>query len=83
LIRNLPHRLVEAFKATLEEAVLADFLVHVLDASHPQVYDFCATTMKVLEELGADSKKMIAVLKRGRLRPRTGRSDLRKWVAFP
>jgi GTP-binding protein HflX len=61
-VRNLPHRLVEAFKATLEEAVLSDFLVHVLDASHPQVYDFCATTMKVLEELGADSKKMITVL---------------------
>jgi GTP-binding protein HflX len=54
--------LVEAFKATLEEAVLADFLVHVLDASHPQVYDFCSTTIKVLEELGADSKKVITVL---------------------
>ncbi|HEX7194459.1 MAG TPA: GTPase HflX [Chthoniobacterales bacterium] len=61
-VRNLPHRLIEAFKATLEEAVLSDFLVHVLDASHPQVYDFCATTIKVLEELGADSKKMITVL---------------------
>jgi GTPase len=61
-VRNLPHHLVEAFKATLEEAVLADFLVHVLDASHPQVYDFCATTIKVLEELGVDSKKMITVL---------------------
>ena len=61
-IRNLPHHLVEAFKATLEEALLADFLVHVLDASHPRVYDFYRTTMKVLEELGADSKKMITVL---------------------
>jgi GTP-binding protein HflX len=61
-VRNLPHRLVEAFKATLEEAVLSDFLVHVLDASHPQVYDFCATTIEVVEELGADSKKMITVL---------------------
>jgi GTP-binding protein HflX len=61
-VRNLPHRLVEAFKATLEEAVLADFLVHVLDASHPRVYDFYKTTMEVLEELGADSKRMITVL---------------------
>src|SRR6516164_1342747 len=61
-VRNLPHRLVEAFKATLEEAVVSDFLVHVLDASHPQVYEFCSTTLKVLEELGADSKKMITVL---------------------
>src|SRR4029077_2108817 len=37
-IRNLPHRLIEAFKATLEEAVLSDFLIHVLDASHPRVF---------------------------------------------
>lgn len=61
-VRNLPHRLVEAFKATLEEAVVADFLVHVLDASHPQVYDFYETTMRVLEELGADNKRIITVL---------------------
>jgi GTP-binding protein HflX len=61
-VRNLPHRLVEAFKATLEEAVLADFLVHVLDASHPRVYDFLATTLRVLEELGAAGKRTITVL---------------------
>jgi GTPase len=61
-VRNLPHRLVEAFKATLEEAARADFLVHVLDASHPRVYDFYDTTMKVLEELGADTIKMVTVL---------------------
>jgi len=61
-VRNLPHRLVEAFKATLEETILSDFLIHVLDASHPEVYEFCATTIKVLEELGAESKKMITVL---------------------
>jgi GTP-binding protein HflX len=36
-VRNLPHRLVEAFKATLEEAVLADFLIHVLDATSPEI----------------------------------------------
>jgi GTP-binding protein HflX len=61
-VRNLPHRLVEAFKATLEETVQADFLVHVLDASHPQVYDFHATTMEVLSELGADQKRILTVL---------------------
>jgi GTPase len=61
-VRNLPHRLIEAFKATLEEATLADFRVHVLDASHPHVYDFFETTMQVLAELGADSKRMITVL---------------------
>jgi len=61
-VRNLPHRLIEAFKATLEEAVLSDFLIHVLDASHPRVFDFYQTTMRVLGELGADEKRMITVL---------------------
>src|SRR6202162_5887653 len=61
-VRNLPHRLVDAFKATLEEAVLSDFLIHVLDASHPRIFDFYQTTMGVLGELGADSKRMITVL---------------------
>jgi GTPase len=61
-VRNLPHRLIEAFKATLEEAVLSDFLIHILDASDPRVYDFYQTTIRVLGELGADAKKMITVL---------------------
>jgi GTP-binding protein HflX len=61
-VRNLPHRLVEAFKATLEEAVVSDFLIHVLDASHPRVFEFYQTTMRVLGELGADSKRSLTVL---------------------
>lgn len=60
-VRNLPHRLVEAFKATLEEAVLANFLVHVLDAGHPQVEAFHKTTLAVLGELGAADKKILTV----------------------
>ncbi len=61
-VRNLPHRLVEAFKATLEEAVLADFIIHVLDASSPEVEKFYKTTMEVLAELGAGDKPVITVL---------------------
>jgi GTPase len=61
-VRNLPHRLIESFKATLEEAARADFLVHVLDASHPRVYDFYDTTKRVLDELGADTLRSITVL---------------------
>ena len=60
-IRKLPHQLVESFNATLEEAVLADFLVHLLDASHPRVLEFYGTTMKVLDDLGADAKKTLTV----------------------
>jgi len=61
-VRNLPHRLVEAFKATLEEAVLADFIIHVLDVSSPEVEKFYKTTMEVLAELGAGDKPVITVL---------------------
>lgn len=61
-VRNLPHRLVEAFKATLEEAVLADFLIHVLDATSPEVGRFHETTLEVLKELGAEDKDVITVL---------------------
>jgi GTPase len=60
-VRKLPHRLVEAFKATLEEAAQADFLVHLLDASAPEVVEFYTTTMKVLAELKADVRPMIVV----------------------
>ena len=61
-VRNLPHRLVEAFKATLEEAVLADFLVHVLDASEPELERLCGTTLEVMAELGAEDKPVLTVL---------------------
>ena len=61
-VRNLPHRLVEAFKATLEEAVLADFLIHVLDATAPELERFHDTTLEVLKELGAEDKQVITVL---------------------
>ena len=60
-IRRLPHRLVEAFKATLEEVVVADFLIHVLDAANPNVEQHHATTLAVLGELGAADKTMITV----------------------
>lgn len=61
-VRNLPHRLVEAFKATLEESVLSDFLIHVLDATAPEIERFQETTLKVLGELGAVDKPIITVL---------------------
>jgi GTP-binding protein HflX len=60
-VRKLPHRLIEAFNATLEEAVLADFLIHLLDASQPEVVKFYATTKSVLAELGADEKRILTV----------------------
>jgi len=61
-VRRLPHGLVEAFKATLEEAILSDFLIHVLDASSPDVFGHFDTTNEVLAELGADEKRTLVVL---------------------
>jgi len=61
-VRNLPHRLVEAFKATLEEAVLADFLIHVMDATSPEMDIHFETTRALMKELGADEKRVVLAL---------------------
>ncbi len=60
-VRNLPHHLVEAFKATLEEALAADFLIHIIDASNADCFQQAATTLQVLKELGAEEKRIITV----------------------
>lgn len=61
-IRKLPHSLVEAFKATLEEAVVADFIIEVLDVTSPALEEHHQTTWEVLKELGADDKRVVTVL---------------------
>jgi len=61
-IRKLPHRLVEAFKATLEEVVQADLLLHVVDVSHPLAGEQIRSVNAVLEEIGAGGKPTLMVL---------------------
>jgi GTP-binding protein HflX len=53
-IRDLPHGLVNAFEATLQEATSADLLLHVVDASHPGYPEQISEVMAVLKEIGAD-----------------------------
>jgi len=68
-IEKLPHQLVEAFKATLEETVLADLIVHVVDASEAQerrTVDMEAVDA-VLEEIGVDDKPRLLVLNKADL----------------
>lgn len=61
-LHGLPHHLIEAFKATLEEVRDADVLIHVIDASHSKVYAQYAAVMDVLKQLGAHEKPIITAL---------------------
>ena len=61
-IRKLPHTLVEAFKSTLEETALADFIIEVCDAAAPGLDDRHSTTEDVLDEIGAGGKPIVMVL---------------------
>jgi GTP-binding protein HflX len=60
-IRDLPHTLVAAFSATLEETVQADLLLHVVDAASPARDDQIAEVNRVLKEIGADGVPQIMV----------------------
>jgi GTP-binding protein HflX len=60
-IRDLPHKLVEAFEATLQEAAEADLLLHVVDAASPVLDDQIAEVERVLRDIGADSVPQILV----------------------
>ncbi len=60
-IRDLPHKLVEAFQATLSEAVDADLLLHVMDASSPVMQEHKDEVDRVLEDIGAADVPQILV----------------------
>jgi GTP-binding protein HflX len=67
-IQKLPHHLIAAFRATLEEVVYADILLHVIDVSHPQYQQQSDAVFSVLQELNADTKPLITVFnKRDRM----------------
>ena len=61
-IRKLPHDLVASFRSTMEEAVAADLVLHVIDASHPQFEEQRAVGEQVLKDLGVDDARVIDVL---------------------
>ena len=60
-IRKLPHHLVEAFKSTLEEAKYADIIIHVVDASNPQMDEQMYVVYDTLRQLGAEGKPVITL----------------------
>jgi GTP-binding protein HflX len=61
-VRDLPHNLVASFKATLEEAIHADLLLHVLDVGHPHIEQQFIAVHKVLDEIGVKEKPEIMLL---------------------
>ncbi len=61
-VKDLPHHLVESFKSTLEEAAYADLIIHLIDASHPDMYSCYETTKDVLYSLGCSEKNTIYVI---------------------
>jgi len=77
-IRKLPHQLVEAFKATLEETVLADLIVHVVDAAEPaeRRRDSIAAVDSVLDEIGAGDKPRLVAYNKIDLLDEDQRRDL-------
>ncbi len=73
-ISKLPHHLVEAFKATLEELEFADLLLHVIDASNPEWRDQAAVVDELIRQLGAEQTPRIEVFNKcdcyvGEIRP--------------
>lgn len=61
-IRDLPHHLVASFRATLEETIQADLLLHVADATHPEVLRQIEAAYKVLDDLGIREKDTLLIL---------------------
>jgi GTP-binding protein HflX len=68
-IRKLPHHLIEAFKATLEELGYADMLLHVIDASNPDWMEQAAVVDRLIEELGARNTPRLEVFNKCDLAP--------------
>jgi GTP-binding protein HflX len=83
-IRDLPHKLVEAFQATLQEAADADLLLHVVDAASPALDEQIAEVRRVLEEIGAgDIPQLLVFNKCDRLEASRQPREPEDWVQGP
>ena len=77
-IRKLPHHLVEAFKSTLEEAKYADIIIHVVDASNPQMDEQMHVVYETLRQLGVEDRLVITLFnKQDRLEHPVSQRDFR------
>ncbi len=69
-IRKIPPYLIASFHATLQEVVYADLLLHVVDISHPKLYEYMDTVLQTLKEIRANHKDMILIFNKIDLLPR-------------
>ena len=60
-IQKLPHHIIAAFRATLDEVIQADLLLHIIDVSHPQFQEQSQIVYQVLSELNVDTRNLITV----------------------
>ena len=83
-IRKPPHHLVEAFKSTLEEAKYADIIIHVVDASNPQMDEQMYVVYDTLRQLGAEGKPVITLFnKQDRLETPVSQRDFQADYSIP
>jgi len=75
-VKNLPHHLVASFRATLEETVLADLLLHVIDVSNPDVIRQIDSVKTVLNEIGCSSKPVLEVFNKVDVLDNIGRLEM-------
>ncbi|MCB2039800.1 MAG: GTPase HflX [Burkholderiaceae bacterium] len=82
-IRNLPHGLIDAFEATLQEAVDADVLLHVVDASNPNHLEQMDEVARVLREIGAaDIRQILVFNKLDAMEPERRPLAMQDWITF-
>jgi len=75
-VRNLPHQLIASFKATLEEAVHADLLLHVVDVSSEEALEHIDSVNLVLDEIGCGDKPVVTVLNKADVLLIAGQLDM-------
>lgn len=83
-IRKLPHHLVEAFKSTLEEAKYADIIIHVVDASNPQMDEQMYVVYDTLRQLGVEDRPVVTLFnKQDKLESPVRQRDFRAEYSIP
>lgn len=77
-IRNLPPRLIQAFKSTLLESIHADIILHVIDASDPEVFEKISVVDEIIKDLGINSERVIYIFNKSDKLSNQAKTDLKE-----